>query len=370
MDKKKILIVSRSFYPTLCPRAFRTTELAKELARQGHEVKVITSFSTDTNYINLGSRLNIVFKNLGIENYKQLQLKGNNIFDLLKRLFNRLALMAFEFPDIQLMPKVVNSLKNEEGYDLLISIAVPYPIHWGVSWTRNKKNPIAKTWVTDCGDPYMLSRLDTFNKWFYFKYVEKWFFKKADYITVPIEGAKSAYYKEFHSKIRVIPQGFNLGDYIIPEHSFPNSPITFAYCGGFIAGKRDPSEFLNFLSNLDQNFKFIVYTKKTDLLNPYLLKLGKKIEIRDYVPRSELISAISCMDFLINFDNNNSVQLPSKLIDYAIAKRPILNIKNNLIKEDVIAFINGDYTSALKIKNINEYDITNVATKFTDLIKN
>ena len=76
------------------------------------------------------------------------------------------------------------------------------------------------------------------------------------------------------------------------------------------------------------------------------------------------------MDFLINFDNNNSVQLPSKLIDYAIAKRPILNIKNNLIKEDVIAFINGDYTSALKIENINDYDIKNVATKFTDLIKN
>ena len=40
--KKRILIVSRSFYPDNSPRAFRTTELSKEFARQGHHVTVIT----------------------------------------------------------------------------------------------------------------------------------------------------------------------------------------------------------------------------------------------------------------------------------------------------------------------------------------
>ena len=34
--KKRILIVSRSFYPDNSPRAFRTAELSKEFARQGH----------------------------------------------------------------------------------------------------------------------------------------------------------------------------------------------------------------------------------------------------------------------------------------------------------------------------------------------
>ena len=32
---KRILIVAFSFYPIISPRSFRTTELAKELARQG-----------------------------------------------------------------------------------------------------------------------------------------------------------------------------------------------------------------------------------------------------------------------------------------------------------------------------------------------
>ena len=39
---KRILIISRSFYPENSPRANRTTELAKEFARQGHIVTILT----------------------------------------------------------------------------------------------------------------------------------------------------------------------------------------------------------------------------------------------------------------------------------------------------------------------------------------
>jgi hypothetical protein len=38
-----ILIISGSFYPINSPRSHRTTELAKELSRQGHDIKVIFS---------------------------------------------------------------------------------------------------------------------------------------------------------------------------------------------------------------------------------------------------------------------------------------------------------------------------------------
>lgn len=43
MLPRKILIISRSFYPMNSPRSFRTTELAKEFARQGHEVRALTT---------------------------------------------------------------------------------------------------------------------------------------------------------------------------------------------------------------------------------------------------------------------------------------------------------------------------------------
>src|SRR5699024_12169166 len=67
----------------------------------------------------------------------------------------RSLLQLFEYPDIELLFKVKKALREESGFDLLISIAVPHPIHWGTAWAWRKENPIAKTWVADCGDPYM-----------------------------------------------------------------------------------------------------------------------------------------------------------------------------------------------------------------------
>lgn len=49
MTSKKILIISRTFYPENSPRSFRTTELAKELARQGNNL-LILGFKNKTNY--------------------------------------------------------------------------------------------------------------------------------------------------------------------------------------------------------------------------------------------------------------------------------------------------------------------------------
>jgi len=53
------------------------------------------------------------------------------------------------------MFKVRKILKYEKDYDLMISFAVPYPIHWGVAWSITKKHKISEVWVADCGDPYM-----------------------------------------------------------------------------------------------------------------------------------------------------------------------------------------------------------------------
>lgn len=364
MDKKKILIVSRSFYPAISPRSFRTTELAKEFSRQGHQVKVITSFQDDFDYTELGNNLGIEFKNMGKEKFGILKFSSNRYISYFQRAVNRFLLMLLEFPDIELMPMVIKALRNEKVYDLMISIAVPYPVHWGVAWVRNKKQLIAKTWVADCGDPYYGDKLDTFRKWIHFKYIEKWFCRKTDFITVPIEEAKAAYFSEFHEKIKVIPQGLKFSDFEINSNFEQNTPITFAYAGGFIPGKRDPRPFLEFLKTVKQDFKFIIYTKKTELVTPFLSDLNGKIEIRDYIPRNELFKSLSNMDFLVNFDNNEQRNLPSKLIDYAICNRPVLNITKDLNSNHFVEFLSRDYTHQIKFEDIDKYKIENVCASF------
>src|SRR5690606_7143529 len=186
---------------------------------------------------------------------------------LLKRGVRRALQILLEYPNIEYYFKVKKALKkqkkNNKYYDLLISIAVPYPIHWGVASVWKKKKNIAQTWVADCGDPFMGQENDTFKYPFYFKYIEKWFCRKADYITVPTEGAIKAYYSESHHKIRVIPQGFRFEDVKIASQDVNDYPH-FAYAGGLIPGRRDPKEFFEFLVNYPHPYKFYIYTNQNN----------------------------------------------------------------------------------------------------------
>ena len=206
--KRKILLVSNGFYPEISPRSYRATELAKELYRQGHGVTVISKFRKH-DYSEFLNEYRLTFKMWGRAKFPVVPNFKHKPFSLLSRALTRILLTLFEYPGIEEMFRVRNVLREEAGYDIVISFAVPYPVHWGVAWSRSGKHRIADVWVADCGDPYMGDVLDSFRKPFYFKYLEKWFCKKADYITIPIESARPGYYSEFQSKIRIIPQGFD-----------------------------------------------------------------------------------------------------------------------------------------------------------------
>lgn len=165
---KNILIVARSFYPQNFPRAFRAPELAMEFARQGHNVKVLT-FKDPAVHIPFEKLHIIAIEDLGKRTWKLPKFGKSKPGYFFTKAVSRLFAMLFEFPAIEMMFRVSKKLKSETNHDLLISIAYPYPIHWGVAKAWNKKQKAAKTWVADCGDPYMMNKFDAFNKLFYFK---------------------------------------------------------------------------------------------------------------------------------------------------------------------------------------------------------
>jgi len=366
MNKKKILIVSSGFYPLNSPRSFRTTELANELARQGHEVVVYFPFR-GYDYSGYAKTNSLIVKDLGALKFKSIRLKGSKLEMFLRRGLRRIFGLFIEYPDIELMFRVSKCLKNETVYDLLISIAKPFPIHWGVAKARTRAHRIADIWVADCGDPYMGEATDSFSKMFYFKYVEKWFCRKADYITIPFEGATSAYYSEFHNKIRIIPQGFRLDNIELPKYNKNNQYPVFAYAGRIIPGRRDPRSLLEFLSSYNNEFRFYIYTDQPDIIMPHKNILGDKLIIKEFIPREELLANLARMDFLLNFDNNVPTQLPSKLIDYAITGRPVLNVTQEIDYSKVLEFLDGNYTRKLELGNVNKYDIKEVAKQFLEI---
>jgi hypothetical protein len=368
MNKKKILIVSMSFHPLNTPRAFRTTELTKELGRQGHEVDILTK-GRGFDYLRFGKNFSCnVMPTLYTKQYNP------NIFltkrNLLKRIMDRFLYQFFLYPDIEISWAIVSKLKKiNKNYDLIISIAKPYAVHIGCAIALNRNKNLSKAWIADCGDPFTLCKSDVYKFPFYINWLEKWMFRRVNFITVPVTSAINAYYKEFVPKIRIISQGFNFSEIKLFEGTIHNPCPTFCYAGAFYQKTRDPKMMLDYLTTLDIEFKFVVYTATIGVLEPYINKLGSKLEIREPIQREVLLYELSKMDFLVNIDNVFKEQVPSKIIDYALTKRPILSIEpENPDYNNILRFLKGDYSKSFDIGDINDYDISVIAHKFLDLL--
>lgn len=360
MKKENIFIITRAMYPNLAPRAHRATELAKELARQGHNV-TIAAVLGKYDYSEFEKQYNIKVENLGVSKYEWITSdRDNRNISLWRKGIIYFLRKWFLFPDIKISFRVAKYLKNKNNIDKLITIAIPYSIHFGATYAKtHHKNLLNTKWISDCGDPFFYSKIA-----FYFKKLESRWKQTTDYITIPTEKIKKFFGKEYEKKIHIIPQGFSFDSRRAKYQK--NDIVTFAYSGMVYPKARDPREFLKFLKSFDKDFKFVVYTNKPQLFQPFYQDLGEKLEMRNYVEHDELIYQLSKMDFLINISHKDAS--PSKMIDYMLADRPILEIDSTFNqKEQFIQFYNGDYTNKKILSNFDDYKIENVAKKFIEL---
>lgn len=348
------------------PRSFRSTELAKELVRQGHSVTVYALLG-NYDYTLFQKETGIMINSLGESKWGNVDSTGWYVRNMLTAICNRLFSKLLYFPYVELMWKTKKVVLREwRNYDCMITIAFPHSIHWGAALAKGARSHFIK-WISDCGDPFMGDKMNKVPK--YFKYIEKYWCRRTDYITVPLEGAIKAYYPEFRDKIRVIPQGFNLDE--INNISYEGNDVpTFAFTGKVYPGTRDPRAFLGFLTHLDRDYRFVVYTNAKGYFEPYKKLLGDKLEINGYIPRRDLLMVLGKMDFLVNIVNDSDTQSPSKLIDYALAKRPIIDVSSLFIEKDIfISFLDGNYDGRHADIDISQYDIKRVTNSFVSLAK-
>lgn len=198
------------------------------------------------------------------------------------------------------------------------------------------------------------------------KIFEDMWCKECDYITVPTEESYKGYYEQYWGKIRVIPQGFDFTKTPIAEYR-QNEVPTFLYTGAIYPGVRDPHSFMDYLLKYDKPYKFIMMIR-TPLEEKYIKESKGQIEYVVGKGRTDVIWASSKADFLINIPNQNSIQTPSKLIDYGISKRPVLDVENDFVDDTIFKeFINRDYHRQRIIGSIDKYRIENVAVQFLSL---
>ncbi|MCE2711627.1 MAG: hypothetical protein LW688_03705 [Cryomorphaceae bacterium] len=365
----RILILAQHIHPMQTPRAHRATELSLELARQGHQV-VIYSVIGKHDYAGMEKEFGLTIKPIEIkwmihpynsDNDGRRTIPDKVLGKLLKKL---------EFPNLEFYFRVQEILAKDNKYDALISIADPHQIHWGIAKYRSKHPELfPKVWIADCGDPFMLNGVKS-GHLTYFERYERLFCQNSDIITVPVENAKQGYYEEYRSKIRVIAQGFKFEEE--SNAGEPTNPVpTFAYAGTFYKDIRNPEKLFDYLTGLQRDFRFIIYSNHTELIDRFKAVLGDKLNIRKPIPRRELLKELKTMDFLLNLENENSpAQIPSKLIDYAITGRPILSINpGNPDIEKVNQFLSKIYLNQYLVKDLDQYRIENIANRFIEEIK-
>ena len=365
----KILVVTQHIFPIQTPRSIRSTELIKELARRGHDVTVYAVLGK-YDYRSFQQQTGIRVKNIPIKWEKSpYNSDGSNNRTFIDKVASHL-LNRLEFPLFEFYFRIAEIIKHEERFDALISIAAPHHIHWGCAKAKiESPDSFPKIWIADCGDPFMKNGQAKEHLKFFAKY-EHSFCKNCDYITVPVKEAIEAYYPDYRKKIKVIPQGFDFDLENIARKPVHNDIPTFAFAGMFYPDIRNPKPFLDYLATIDKDFRFIVYTRYTDLLIGHQSLLKDKLVIKAPIQRLELIEELKKMDFLVNIKNINSPnRIPSKLIDYGIANRPILDINPQGIDTQAIdQFLSGDYSKELVIKDIEKYHIKNVVAQFEGLM--
>lgn len=373
MKQLKIVILSGYIFPQNSPRSFRATELACGFAKQGHDV-TLYSILGDYDYSSFEKETGVKVRGMGKSYFGNLNsnnkyLSDSKLFWVFKGVLTRSLYNIIDYPRVEFFFKSIKVLKKESNFDYLITVAHPFGLHWGAAYFKNyiNKNKF-KVWTSDCGDPFM-GDPDVKRKKIFLEPVEEFWAKQTDFITIPVEAGKTGYYKESWNKIKIIPQGIDFSKVDILEYKKNDIP-TFLYSGVVYPGMRDPSQFLEYLCTIKQNFKLIVYAPNDAIFGEFKKRLGEKLEIKNYIPRLELIKSLSTMDFILNFKNNSEVQQPSKLIDYGLSKRPIIEISSSFTEEEKMIFeqfLNWDFQNQKVIDNLSQFNIANVCNKFIEL---
>ena len=368
----KIHIIGGFFFPQLGPRSNRITELTKEFIRLGHEVNV--TIITETKNFDHEAYA----KALGIAKWQNLKLYhkpavGEKVVEGHQKplpfvpTLHKWADYLMGGNEFRHAKAICNALDIDADTDMLIVISFPFQCIQGTSYYL-KKHRLKKDCVliAESSDPHSGNHLAT-----WFKFVDRRVYKLFDYLVIPTPVAIPAYTKLFpEQRIKVIPQGFNMENVKLYSGE-RNKPVKFAYSGSFFKDIRNPEFLFAFLDKQTVDFEFhwfMLYesTYYTEMIAKYP-NLEEKTHKYVSLDRDTLLYELSKMDFLMNIDNATSTQRPSKIIDYAIAGRPIFSCnKNNFSEQKLLDYLNGNYHDAMEV-DVAQYDIRKVAKQFLKL---
>lgn len=375
---KKIIIASYFGPNEPSPRAFRANELAKEFVRRGHRVVFICPESPSLESFTAGFELvQIPTGFLFNRNAKhpvslgESTVKSSRTASIVNRLKSLAKLVYLEGKHFEFCIPLARALIKHRNADLYVSVGLPIGVHVG-GLLAKIGGFRAKLKLADYGDPFSKNAALNVPKWQYL--AEKVVLKGFDYVVVPHAVAIPAFEGLFDpQKILIISQALDFNQFRLAPY-VAHDVKKFAYAGMFYEGVRDPSFLFEWLAVSSIDFEFHLWVNMEhpfthQVVTKYQKILGSKIVVHEMVNRVDCIYNLSQFDFLINISNDSPSQIPSKIIDYNISRRPYLSLsyQNFSETEQILkSFFDGDYSKSEKT-NLDAFDIEVACSKILGL---
>jgi|GEM_PF-3256366 len=362
---RSVLFITVSFPPVCSPRSIRCLYFVNHLVQSGFKVDVVTlnlQGGISRVDIDLCNKLNPMVRLYRIPSHvRALLIKPNTgqgatrYKGIVHRILYPRALrvgksiirkLAFPDPFIFDVPWVLKEVLRRMcryHYDFIVTSAHPVSTYF-LGWIVKLKSPSTK-WVMDLGDPWAFNEELVWGRGILrilTLFIEKIFLSRVDGLVVTnpqIRDLYSAIFGLSRESICVIPQGVDVKIYdkIIQarnERGNSGDPqcIRFVYTGIFYDRIREPAVLYQALQLLPNEIKrkicfdFYGYIPKkftSDISDD----MGRRIvNFHGNVSHLSAIRAQCYADILVLFGNKGRLQIPGKLYEYIVARKPILYI--------------------------------------------
>jgi len=364
----RILIVCYSYFPALTPRAFRWTAVAEALVARGHDVHVVCNKETGTERLEtingvmvyrVGANLRETLRSwLGRSSPTRAAsvatgASGRSLLTTVRVFIVRMIKWIYDhsvqkilWPDFACFwyfPAVAcaNKLQQEGKFDAVVSASLPFTGH-RVGLELKKR--YGMRWIVDIGDPFsFMSETPVNNHRLYGRLnyrTESEVLHYADSFAVTTDGTKIEYLRCFPdlalNKISVVPPLFVAPadvDQLAPFFTNLNK-TRLVFAGTLYSKIRNPAALLELFSallkssvgeNLELHF-FGVVNDCEPYFEKYRALIGVQIFLHGLVPRASAVRAMKDATVLVNLGNSTYYQLPSKVVEYAMLGKPVLNI--------------------------------------------
>ena len=323
----RLLIVTYLYAPDRSPRAFRWTALAERWAASGHDVTVIAAGTAATQRQN-GVAVHRVPGWLRRRAIAGPSGSAPPRRSLLKAVYDR-TLRRVMWPDYA-FDWYLPTLRRARalGADRLVTVSHPFTPHLVGLGLRPKR------WVADIGDPFSFLAETPLNNAAFFAGInhraEGRVLARADAIAVTVETAREAYAAAFPdsaAKITVVPPLLSLPE-PAAANPLPASGAHLVFVGTLYRALRNPAPLLELFRELRRRRPeltlhfFGELHDCRDLFDP----LPEGVRLHGAVPREVAAAAMRDATALVNIGNASPHQVPSKLVEYVAAERPIINV--------------------------------------------